>query len=502
MTDYSKLPVKPNPRYVLGPPVKQGSLPLGTVKYEYGGKLIKSEDISSKVADSSFTLYIKPFVDFASKWNYYLTIGKVQNTVEKLVSDIITRDWYFESENESLVEQMDGWENEFNLSSILENMVRDWVVTGNNITSYEDWIHVQMSSVVGLVKNVDLTTKWFIQKIGNLEVKLPGEQFLHTKFIEADRQTWGFSLFESLMNTYVDMDNRESLPLLDIYRQMEQDISRIHHKYASPRTIYAFENINKDVMDQNITPLLESMKAGDRLSLNAVPEILTETVDPKARFTESIQQINDEVEAGLQSSANRLITDPSAMADAREAGQQDDDRVLGIMEKIRRIMDDVIIPRVLGVEKGECLFKWGSKDSFELEFPPGLAQALSMNLISPEEGRKILISTGWKLEGDLPEQPKPEETTQPFKKKEAVLRSYAVEEGGGHEETIGSEQDVMWHEQNKKHLHVFINDDNTREVIEYPKEDVKSQITLLAAQIQSLVTKMEKKDGKKSNPNK
>ena len=97
------------------------------------------------------------------------------------------------------------------------------------------------------------------------------------------------------------------------------------------------------------------------------------------------------------------------MADAREASSRDDERVLGLMEKIRRFIDEEIIPSIIG-EKNRVYFKWGSKDSFDLEFPQGLQTALSSGVITTKDAREILKARGWKIE-DVEEQPKEPQPT-------------------------------------------------------------------------------------------
>jgi len=176
---------------------------------------------------------------------------------------------------------------------------------------------------------------------------------------------------------------------------------RIHHKFASPRVIWTIKGANKETLDNDIIPLMEQMRPGDRIAMNEEVEIVQESVDGNARFIEHVNKIIDEVDSGLQSSANRLITEPSAMADAKEAGQQDDDRVLGIMERIRLFMNFEVIPRITGREIGEILFKWGNKDTFDLEFPEALQMAIDKRVISPEKALIMLEENyHWKIPTD------------------------------------------------------------------------------------------------------
>lgn len=203
------------------------------------------------------------------------------------------------------------------------------------------------------------------------------------------------------MTTFSDIDGRGSQPLLALYRQSLQDNSKIHHRMGSPRSIWFFD-VAKEVMRNEIKPLIKGMKAGDRLTLNKKPEIVSEQIDGQTRFTEATKQLNDEVESGLQSSASRLITQPSAMADAKEAGSQDDERVKGIMEKLRRLMDEIVIPLVLKKTPETCKvsFKWGTKDSFQLNYPDGLRNLLADGIINEEIVRHILTK---RLNWDIPE---------------------------------------------------------------------------------------------------
>ena len=355
---------------------------------------------------------VAPSVPFATCQEYYKTVGKVQNTIESFISQVINRDWFFESKDENdtqVIETLNAWSEQIGLSKWIEDLARNWLIHGHVIIGKTDLLHVQYSSIVGMQRDEFGHPLKFVQQVGYTTNELPAKDFFESPFIELDRGGWGFGLYHSLMMSYVDSDGKRSTPLLSVYRRMEQDISKIHHKYASPRTILAFPEASQEQMTDDIIPLVKQMKQGDRLALNYRPELISESVDAKARFVESIDQINSEIEAGLQSSSSRLITNPSAMADAREAGAQDDERVMGLMEKIRRFIDEEIIPSIIG-EKNRVYFKWGSKDSFDLEFPQGLQTALQAGVVTINDAREILKARGWKIE-DLPEQPKEPQQT-------------------------------------------------------------------------------------------
>jgi hypothetical protein len=252
---------------------------------------------------------------------------------------------------------------------------------------------------VGKRINDDGDTTEYIQVIDGVEHVIQADDFIIDKYIDFDRAPWGVGMFDSLMNRdWLDTDGRDPIASLELYRQALQDNMKIHHKFASPRVLYTVPGANEETIDNDITPMVEGMGPGDRAVINQDVEIKQETVDGNARFIEHVNKIIDEIDTGLQSSANRLITEPSAMADAREAGAQDDDRTLGIMEKIRVFMNKEVIPRVTGLDRGVIEFKWGSKDTFGLQFPEALEIALDKKVVTLEQARVILMDEyHWKF---------------------------------------------------------------------------------------------------------
>lgn len=411
---------------------------------------------SSRVTDYSYTGYdqvIRPEVDFRESYEYYDTVGKCQNVVEAFLSEILSRDWYYvdkdleakkqkeqakqlaamkklkqkqlvaslsgkpapnnfakemlslqialesDSPEESPgVKEMEEWETGFALSSLMEYIVRDMLVCGNAIIGTTDWQPVQIDSIVGLKRDEFGKVSQFVQQVNGKWVPLPLDikDYIHVKYIDRKRKPWGVGLFHALTTTFMH-NSEESLPELDIYRRHIQNSAKIEERYASPVVVWAYENIDQRTYEQ-MKVQMDSMKPGDRRITTRKPELISETVDGRSALIASITPIIDkEIEAGLQSSANRLLTEPSAMADAREANDKDDSRTLMMMEKIRRVMNEEIIPRVLG-NVHNIEFQWGSQDDFKIELPAGVADAVKLGIIAKDEAREILRSVGWKLD--------------------------------------------------------------------------------------------------------
>lgn len=381
-----------------------------------GIKVVSPEAKAKSMVNSNFDGRITPPIPFAIKKQFYKTIGRVQNATDGMVIDILNREHFFDDTTEGQykaeVKMMEEWADTWKIDALLESMIRNWVVCGPHILAKSDWMPIQLESLVALKRDSFGNVTEFIQSINGKEEKLQADQFIFTGYTWMDREAWPLALFESLMSEHEDIDGKVGKPMLSLYRQAMQDIMKIHHKFSSPRTVWLFPGADKEQIDNDISPLVETMKPGERLVLNAdKAEIVTETVDAKARFSESVDKISNEVDAGLQTSKNRVITDPSAMADAREAGSQDDDRVLGIMKKVKNVIDQLIIPHVTGLPVGKVEWKWGAKDQFDLQYPEPLRAALEDGLLTPEIVLDILTKQfRWKIpDGFKPPEVKPQQ---------------------------------------------------------------------------------------------
>jgi hypothetical protein len=356
---------------------------------------------SSQVSDFYVPYVVPDFASFIQCFEYYRTLGKVQNVVDSIVANIINREWYFESDKPTRIKIMEDWEERFDLSRVIEQMVRDWLIFGNSILGYSDWQPMQMSTILGIKRDIYGRPEYFVQTVNGKVVDIDAKPFLFTKFIEINRDSWGKPLFCGLISSnYTDIDGNQPVPHLQNYRQVLLDAGRLIHKQCSPRSVWAYDGASPESLEKDIKPLHDAMRPGDRLVTNRKPDLITEQINVSSRFANFTELIINDTEAGLQSSENRLITQPSAMADAREAGAQDDDRVLGIMEKVRRTINKYIIPRVVG-EANVCFFKWGAKDTIELEMPDGLMNAVKLGILSIAEARMNLSLKGWKLDDGL-----------------------------------------------------------------------------------------------------
>lgn len=342
-----------------------------------------------------------PDVEFVKAYEYYKTVPEFQNVVEQIIAEVTARDWRFDGPA-SGVNAMEEWEQKFDLRKIFEYLIRDWLVTGNSIMSVADWHAVQMSTIYGMERDRYGNTVAYVQRVNEAWVKLSPKQFIHTRFIDINREAWGIPWAHSLMTIRNDVDGHKTLSEFDWWMQLKQDSGRMTHRLGAPRLIYYFPGIDQNTIDQKIGPALQQMQAGDTLAFGGQnigkPELIPEVVETKTRFEGQHAIMKNSIEAGLQSSAIRLITEPSAMADAAEANKKDDSRILGVMERLRVFMDQEVIPRVTGYEKTE--FKWGAKDKLNLDFTAILALC-AQPILTIEEKRRLLASIGIPLDENV-----------------------------------------------------------------------------------------------------
>jgi hypothetical protein len=401
-------------------PAKYKSQISSASESDIGSVLVKhprnNEDVlakSTKVLDSgilSGQLGITPQIEFAKGYEYYATVPEYQNVVESIIAEILSRDWYFSKAekggSEQGVRDMEAFEEKYNLSRIFEYLVRDWLIVGNSIISVADWQPVQMSSIYSMVRDRFGNTVEFVQRVnGAPDTRIPLKQVIHTRFIELDRQAWGVPYAFALMNTFTDVDGYTSKAPFDWWRQMMQDSGAIIHRLGWPRELVWFPGMPQSTVDQKIGPDMKAQKPGDILaiggaSMPAKPEVISDVIDAKSRFEGHHALMKNSLEAGLQSSALRLITEPSAMADAREANAKDDSRILAIMEKIRRFVQELVIPRITS---SKVEFHWGKQDQLNIDATQ-LAELLKVPKIAAslttEETRKLLMAAGIGLESE------------------------------------------------------------------------------------------------------
>lgn len=391
-------------------------------------KVKPAAPISDEVTDMQ-----RPDIPFLQCYQFLATLPTLQNSVLAEIDNIIGRDWYYaavagddtEKPNgkeigskakeaipqqdpvaQEYIKYLNKWETEFELERIFEYLITDWSTCGNCLLGISDWQPVMLGRVEGCVRNEvngSVIKYWFIKTTGE-RLPLDAKNFIHSRYFDVDREPWSLAKFHALFNNnFTDPDIKKPKPLAAIIRVMLQDAGKIHHKFAMPRILYGFKDVSKEVFEQDIVPSFNKIAQGGRGAFNKEFTVNQENVDGTARFTESIDLINDQMEAGSGSSVNRVQTKASALADANVAASGTDDRYVGDMDRLRRLMNNDIIPRVIAQKKndldnwkqyrGMVEFRWGAKDSFEFN-PDEALKFLGVGVYAKKEVREMLKAAG------------------------------------------------------------------------------------------------------------
>lgn len=377
------------------------------------GGMFSEKDASSK-AVTNFDGRILPPVAFEKCREYGLSSPRLFNTARGLVLDVRNRDFHWNG-NDHDQKLMEEWAKTAKPKTIIEKMLFNLIFCGLEIISPKDWKDLQLTTIKGMIRDDNGDPQDYIQERNGQEYKLPAADFIMVPFIQFDREAWPIGMFHSLFfNDYVDIDGKDPRPIIELHRQSTQDTMKIHHKFASPRVFYNAPDVNKETFDNDIVPILEGMGPGDRAGFNAEIKPEMETVDTTARFHESVKDIKMEMDVGAGTSKNRLITEPSAMADASEANKDDDDTIMALLDIVKQFMDEHVIPAVTGKPPGETVFEWGSKDTFNLEYPQAIKDALADGVIDHKMAQIIMVeSFKWPEDIKKIEPPKPEPAPLP-----------------------------------------------------------------------------------------
>lgn len=375
------------------------------------GEAVSDESPSSKISDDfSFVgrdRVLMPTVPFITQFEYYTTVGKVQSVVDAYAAEVRTRGWEFESDDDGIIEKAEEWAKKFNLNDLIEYMTRDLLICGNTIIGVTDWKPVQMDRMVGLRRDDYGKIIDYIHAVNPgawVPLEKPTSTYVHCKFIDINRKPWGIGLFHAL-TTIFKWNNHDSVPELELYRRHLQNAGVVEEKYAFPRVMYSVDT-QVPISTAEMEKLKEQMKGwkpGDRLFIDKPVTMNVETIDgAKSGLLDKTTEIqNEEITSGLQSSVNRLRTQPSAMADASESNTKDDAMLLYIFSKLEEIINSKFLPLIFG-DDSDIEFHFGQQDDMELTVQEitsiATLQVNGKSVVAPIEVRKWLSQLGLTLD--------------------------------------------------------------------------------------------------------
>jgi hypothetical protein len=226
------------------------------------------------------------------------------------------------------------------------------------------------------------------------------------------------------------------LTLLETKRQTNEDMSKIIHRYAAPLSLWKSRNSvatlkkavqnrepDEDVFLGNIEP--------DDVTFDTVQ------IDPRGKFEDYINQVNDQILEGLQAPLLHYLRNATE-ASATKMLEVIDRHIQGIQRYVKRVVETEMFAVVLafhGKTRPEQIprIQWGSKRTpiEELDLG-GIADLVSSGALGPDQAQDLLRKMGIPLEE--PEE-KPEEPEAPLKGKQ-VPKPSGTGTGNGDKERV------------------------------------------------------------------
>jgi hypothetical protein len=356
--------------------------------------------------------------------------------VDSITASILSSGFYFTSESPEAVDRVSGWAEKAGLRSLLFDVIREVVLTGNSFLRPEGrgeglqlhripliWFRPKLDLVVEGEKVV--VQNYYIDvKVGaytELDRKLPAEEVIHFAFNVLNPEwPWGCGIAYQIVTHQRDWKGREVPSPLESEATLRRDLILFMDK-AVPKRILRFD-VGEVELREKIIPEMESLlkEPGADLLTNRKFE-MSELKPPERLRFEYYQIFENMFTAALRSPVVKLFTTPGfTEASAREATSLFELFTNAVRELVEHVLETRVFPLVT---PEHVEIHWGQPQRPELKFTEIIqaarADAFNPAIISREEARKILRELGWILED--------EDGLGPLKREEAFGRGRIVD---------------------------------------------------------------------------
>lgn len=347
--------------------------------------------------------------------NYYYVHPKVKTVTDTIRLQIKSRGYYYKCKNPKAKKALEQFTKRARLGHVIDTWITEGIVTGDSFTemlspdNLQNLGPVPISTIWKIDRNEDGSYKTIWQLNEGDKRALDPRNFIHFKLIDLPDQAFGIGLIHALATPQlIDGDFRPSA--LDNHLMMTDAMVRAIETHIAPLITAYYENASDDFLEQEASKIKNARNGGYYLT-NKKPEWTQLAIDPRARFEAYIAHMDDLVDAGLAHPVIRLLTNPSALADAQAAADIMEPFLFGIESTIKELIDTEIIPRVLTaagiLDDGENEFLWGKEDESDFNVEE-IFTALNTKVgnkptISIKEARMMLREKfRWPLEENTP----------------------------------------------------------------------------------------------------
>jgi len=361
-------------------------------KREQQGIIVPSYDIKiGETAEIKFDQYIQAYLDDAA----------IKTAVDFLVDQIVGPGYYITGDEKS-VKAVEDFLNSNSFYNLLHEITLEVIIAGNSFIELVEpkkieQLHLlKLSSVRRVKRDVYGRVKSYVLNVGGREKEIKAERIVHFKYNAVDNSAFGVGVLRPLLASRVDPNGNTVPSLLEIKTQTINDIRQIIHRYL-PRYIYKFKG-KSDTKVQEYATTLKNLAPTQDFYTNEDVEVAEVKMDPRAKFAEWLEFLNNEVLAALQTPVVKLFTTPGfTEASARAAVEAAERKVRTLQEFLRRNIENEILKPYCDQNNLKYVnFNWGQPDIPELDFDQ-IIKAAEIGVITFSEAKNMLRRLGWEI---------------------------------------------------------------------------------------------------------
>jgi len=356
------------------------------------------EQAKSILAVSSRGLFgrepFSPTKDIEDYYSYYETDSVLHSAVDSLVDGAVGRGFDTEVEKDTRAKELvDEFSEANNLDALIPNIGKNMVIAGflpveTFITSVPDRCVLQLihpKTVEKLEWNQDGQPETLVQTVGVKSARLPFDKLTWFTYNKMGNDPFGTGLPAAVAT------------LLDYKERAVDKMDKILERYASPKGIWKSRGDIKNVMDA-----VTSNKAGEDLFLGNLPDEELDKVvefldiDPRARFWEYIQYIDQLIYAGLPA-PNLFYFKDATEASSRVLLEIVDRNIYAVGRILKREIEAKWFKPLIELNslKEVPKIKWRQRPAMkDLNLPELIGKGIEKGFISFDEYHELMQNLG------------------------------------------------------------------------------------------------------------
>ncbi|MFQ5711742.1 MAG: hypothetical protein ACE5GD_08180 [Candidatus Geothermarchaeales archaeon] len=364
----------------------------------------------------------QPTVSFSTLIKHLKKNPDINNSITFMAEAVVGMGFYTTADLPRAKRYVDQFNEDVNMDGLFLRGVKELIAYGNSVWEKIDPGNLYNLKILPLssikrfkrTKYGEVAEVW--QRIGGKTVKFlrPVDELIHWKWDVIDGAPDGRGLLHYLCETrtytvkFTDGSTKKytTPALIDIKTQMDDDIRRVLHHYL-PRSVYVFEGAKKRETE-DWGEVIGKLDAGERIATNLPVKLVSETLDPGARFGFMVDHVNNMVVQALQNPVLRLFWMPGyTEASAKIAESQLERKITALQRYVKRVYEReiaaVLIEQAgMSPKRANYRIHWGMGEKPEVTLRDiielaKLSAETGVQYMTPREVRKALAKMGIEL---------------------------------------------------------------------------------------------------------